>query len=456
MVKNKVYKGMLFVLVLILLTSSIVFAAHIRSDDVVKGIVSKNIMNHIEFLSEDIGERQAGTAEEKEASDYIDSEFKSYGLVTAIQNFDAIVFECNAVSLSEIDGREYINKRDMQIVEFSGSGNLNTEVIYANLGKDEDFQALENAGKSIEGKIALIKRGELYFYEKVDNAIKYGAVGVILFNRDDEEGFINATLSSERSIPVVEILPELGRELATDLVSMTIRFEMIADTEVHVKPSQNVIATKPATRQKSDTPTIVIGAHYDGVDTPAANDNASGTATMLEVARVLSGYDLNANIKFIAFGAEEVGLVGSYHFVENLTKQELKGIAGMINLDMVGVGNTVGLNTLENKKKGLADFAASYARKYKLPYEYDITDRSDHAPFAEAGVLSVYLDYREDFNYHTPADSYDKIIEDNVYNICRIVTAMTYDLTYKSVPKSDEAFKSRVGNYKFNPNKNRE
>ncbi len=85
----------------------------------------------------------------------------------------------------------------------------------------------------------------------------------------------------------------------------------------------NIIATKPGDPAYG---TLYVGAHYDTVARvtgsplggPGANDNASGTATVLEAARVLASEPLSLTVQFIAFGAEEDGLVGSYHFVDQL------------------------------------------------------------------------------------------------------------------------------------------
>lgn len=459
--KNRVLKSLVLVLVLAFLTSSVVNAVPVKTEDVLLNIEVDNIMGHISELSETIGVRTAGSEGEGLAAQYIQGVFEDYGLQTEQMPFSALVFSCSDLYLRNVtDDYEFPadpENPEVLVVEYSGAteGTLEAGLVYAGLGFDEDFAALAAAGNSAAGKIALIKRGELYFYEKVENAIEAGAAGVILFNRDDEPGFINATLTQSYSIPTVEILPEVGRSLADRLLSgEEITFEMRVAAQVEVSESQNVIATLPADKQLEDTPTIVIGAHYDGVECPAANDNASGTGTMLEVARVLKDYDLAANIKFMAFGAEEVGLVGSYEYVESLEKQELKKIAAMINLDMVGVGDTLAIyKESEEAKPCVANLAQAYIEEFGIEYMTGVNTQSDHVPFAEAGLPSVYLNYETDPYYHTIHDTIDKIDPENIENVCKVVTAMTYDMAKTPMPQSGEGLVSRASQYK-NINKN--
>lgn len=447
--KNRVLKSLVLVLVLVFLTSSVVTAAPLKTEDVLKNIDVDNIMGHISVLSEDIGVRTAGSAGETAAAGYIQQVLEGYGLKTEQTPFTADVFSCSDLYLKNTtDGYEFPagpENPEVLVVEFCGStpGTLQAELAYGGLGYPEELT-------NVAGKIALIKRGDLYFYEKAVNAYNAGAAGVILFNRDDEPGFINATLSTEQVLPTVEILPEVGRALAERLLAgESITFEMRVAAQVETKSSQNVIGTLKAKKQTEDTPTVVIGAHYDGVECAAANDNASGTATMLEAARVLKDCNLAANIKFMAFGAEEVGLVGSYEYVESLPKQELKKIAAMINLDMVGVGDTLAIyKESEGAKPFAADLAEAYIDKFGIDYMTGVNAQSDHVPFAEYGLSSVYLNYETDPYYHTVNDTIDKINPANLGNVCKVVTAMTYDMTRTPMPESDEAYAARLNQYK--------
>ncbi|WOH36414.1 M20/M25/M40 family metallo-hydrolase [Thalassotalea fonticola] len=107
--------------------------------------------------------------------------------------------------------------------------------------------------------------------------------------------------------------------------------------EQHFK-SNNIIAELDS----NDLPTIILGAHYDskGDGSYGAIDNGTGVAAMLEIAQIISKRpSKHFNIRFIAFGAEEIGISGSQHYVKQLTPTALQNIAGMINFDMIAGGD---------------------------------------------------------------------------------------------------------------------
>ncbi|MFC7442532.1 M28 family peptidase [Laceyella putida] len=284
---------------------------------------------------------------------------------------------------------------------------LQAELKFAGLGKVADF-----AETDVKGKIALIQRGELSFYEKVQNAAQAGAIGAIVFN--NTTGMINGTLGQPSDIPALGLSDADGKHLK-DLIEsgQNVTVSMKVKTEILDTYSQNVIGTHKAAKKAATAQTLILGAHYDGVDTPAANDNASGASTMLEVARVLSSKKLDMNLKFIAFGAEEAGLVGSEHYVNSLKPKDKEKMAGMINMDMVGVGDTFNILTASpDAKSFVADLAEQEAIELNLPHQRGYSTSSDHVPFEEAGIPVAFLHLSDDPNYHTDGDTLDKIQKD--------------------------------------------
>jgi hypothetical protein len=95
--------------------------------------------------------------------------------------------------------------------------------------------------------------------------------------------------------------------------------------------SQNVILTIPGRSQE----TIVIGAHYDTVNNPGISDNAAGVALLLESAYRMQNKDHYYTLQYIFFGAEEVGLIGAFYFVDSLSATEVYNLALMINADVI-------------------------------------------------------------------------------------------------------------------------
>ncbi|MEW9033499.1 MAG: M28 family peptidase, partial [Planifilum fimeticola] len=140
--------------------------------------------------------------------------------------------------------------------------------------------------------------------------------------------------------------------------------------------------------------------------------------------------------------AEEAGLVGSTHYVESLDPREIADIAAMINMDMVGVGDTMGVMTAEEGVVSfVADRAEEYIRAYGHPYYRTTSTRSDHVPFEAAGIPVSLLHYSPDPNYHTDEDTVDKLSKENLYNMGVLVTTLTHNIANdKNLPERGSAF----------------
>ncbi|MCL2559613.1 MAG: M28 family peptidase [Turicibacter sp.] len=95
--------------------------------------------------------------------------------------------------------------------------------------------------------------------------------------------------------------------------------------------SQNVILTVPGQSEE----TMIIGAHYDGVGYPGISDNASGIVLLLENAYRMRNIDHYYTLQYVFFGAEEVGLIGAFYFVDNMTDEEIDNLILMINADVM-------------------------------------------------------------------------------------------------------------------------
>lgn len=121
----------------------------------------------------------------------------------------------------------------------------------------------------------------------------------------------------------------------------------------HQFTSSNVIAELGNQElDNQDLPTIILGAHYDskGDGSYGAIDNGTGVAAMLEIAGIISkNPPKHYNIRFIAFGAEEIGISGSQHYIKQLTPKDLSNIAGMINFDMIAGGDNLYIHSALSK-----------------------------------------------------------------------------------------------------------
>jgi Iap family predicted aminopeptidase len=167
--------------------------------------------------------------------------------------------------------------------------------------------------------------------------------------------------------------------------------------------SRNVIGRTPGPTR------VVVVAHMDGVhNTVAANDNASGVAGMVELARALAG---TPGLLVAALGAEERVVTGSpYHLgslrlVRSLSAAEREGIRFMVSLDMIGVGTRLNVRGLEASPNRSARKLLNTAESIGIRASYlQDTGVSDHAEFTRAGIPGVLLTWRWDSCWHEPCD----------------------------------------------------
>ncbi|MCT4475598.1 M28 family peptidase [Peribacillus frigoritolerans] len=417
--------------------SSPVLSAPSTDKQVIKRIDADKIYKNIEYLSQT--PRVAGSDSEYKAVQFIKKQFKSYGYKADIEEFNFLSYtDPNLVELSVagFDGEIQANH-----LTYSVNGDLSGEVVYAGLGTKEEFGEID-----VAGKIALIQRGSLTFAEKVLNAAEKGAAGVILFN--NAEGELNGTLGedNDKYIPSVTITKKDGEALLEKLnagvkLTASLKIEGAYSGE---KTSYNVVATKKATKsnkaKKNDI--IYITGHHDSVaGAPGANDDASGTSVTLELARVLKNLPTDTEIRFVTFGAEENGLLGSQHYVSNLPDDDIKRTIANFNLDMVGSKDAGDLVILTNdgEMNLVTELAqASSTRLNGEPTPYGQGGRSDHVSFAEAGIpAALFIHSPSEPWYHTPDDTIDKISKEKLQDVAEIVGTAVYDQAKIEAKKPD-------------------
>ncbi|WP_263416933.1 M20/M25/M40 family metallo-hydrolase [Terriglobus albidus] len=218
---------------------------------------------------------------------------------------------------------------------------------------------------------------------------------------------------------------------------------------------QNVVGVlQPA--DSSVRETIVIGAHYDHLGSgpafslakgeqkhalhPGADDNASGVALLLELARhfAASGAGVHKRIVFIAFSGEEEGELGSKYYVAH-PFATLADTATMINLDMVGRvrENIIGIagNKSGDTFDAILDQAATASHLSMMRGGDDYPDDSDHGPFAAAGVPFLYICSGSHDDRHTPGDTADKINAPGMVEVANLMESVIGKLLTSSRPR---------------------
>jgi len=349
---------------------------------------------HVEALAADIGSRPAGSETELAAAEYVRDQLESFGYEAELQPFSFEVF-ADAGSGLRVTSPRTLNPA---VYPFEGSadGVAEGQLVEAGMGRPRDFPA------GTAGKIAVIERGVLYFSDKVANAAEAGAAAAIIYN--NEPGLYSGNLTEPSAIPVLSVSQSDGETLLAMLADGPVSARLEVKTKSGPQNSQNVVARPPGGECR-----VIAGGHYDSVPAgPGANDNASGTATAVEMARVLAADGAFDNACFVLFGSEEVGLIGSASFVESLTAAEQDAIEGMLNFDMVATGG----QWYFGGPAELTEVAATEAEERGLKYTARAGDEvvgSDHASFLNAGVPAMFIHrytrtLADDPNYHTSED----------------------------------------------------
>jgi Zn-dependent M28 family amino/carboxypeptidase len=255
----------------------------------------------------------------------------------------------------------------------------------------------------VEGAVALIQRGTCAFTLKLQLAEAAGAAGVILFNEGDTAGRMNALFRSADpgyTIPAVLSSYAVGAELYTawkNGQNPTVNLATNGTDVEHLYP--NVVAE---TKNGDPNHMVLAGAHLDSVPAgPGINDDGSGTAFQLEMAEQLAkaGTPPRNKIRFLWFGGEEDGLVGSQYYAAHMSDADVARTDMMLDTDMIsspnfarlvydGDGSTFGSDVSGPAGSGkVEDVLTSYWSKKGMesePIPFD--GRSDYVGFVNRGI----------------------------------------------------------------------
>lgn len=276
------------------------------------------------------GNRSAGTAGYDASADYVAARLRDAGWRVTRQAVPFTYFQLHDASLT-VAGRRLAPARDFQVLSYSGSGRASGRLRASGLGCTAgDFAGLQ------PGEVALVGRDGCFFREKAANAERAGAGAVVVMEDvRSRRGVPSGTLVvPDVKIPVVVVsLRALGG--AADGAQVTVS----VDATSRAGRTDNVIAETPG---GSDQDVVVAGAHLDSVrGGPGIDDDGSGVASLIESAEAIGPNPPGAKVRVAFWAAEELGLVGSRHYVKALDAAQRRSIHAYINLDMVGSPNPV-------------------------------------------------------------------------------------------------------------------
>ncbi|WP_219414736.1 M20/M25/M40 family metallo-hydrolase [Pseudonocardia nigra] len=348
--------------------------------------------------------RASGTPGYDASADYVAEQAAAAGLEVSRQEFEFPFFQLNGSTFAQTAPTEstYAEGTDYAPMTFTAPGDVTGVVQAVDLtlppgepnSSTSGCEAADFAGFTA-GNVALMQRGTCAFGQKVANAAAAGAVAAIVFN-EGQEGrteLLQGTLGAPGEIPAIGTTFALGSSLGGATVRISV------DSISEVRTTENVFAE--TTRARTDAPVVMVGAHLDSVvEGPGINDNGTGSAAILEVAQQIAKAKPEHTIRFAWWGAEELGLLGSEHYVASLSPEQQAGIGAYLNFDMVGSPNfvrfiydgddsdMVGAGPGPDGSGAIEDVFEKFFADRVAAEGTDFTGRSDYGPFIAVGIPS--------------------------------------------------------------------
>jgi hypothetical protein len=377
------------------------------------------MMAHWKALCEDIGERLAGTEQEKRAADYILGKFREAGLV----NCHLETFPCRSRRESSVSVQVDLEKGWQDVEAASVTGSSSTKGIVE--GEGVWFEMPEQVPKlepgSLRDKIAIIfgpLPEEVEHHKKLVAAKPLAAIHVdhrLPFGWAKNDGTYPLWVKKYGFPPTVTVpFPDAWRWRMEGRGRLRVQSDMVmVDGE-----SQNVVAELPGTNPSAGL--ILLGAHHDSqAGNVGADDNASGVVCLLELTRLLQESRRRRTVRFVSFGTEEQLSVGSAHYVKE-HRGELDGIDLVVNFD--SVASPLGHHEMICAGgRDLADYGLDTLREqgFFVELKREAIPFADHFPFTVYNVPALWF-YRENFpggrwQHHS--------VHDNLQNVSSGVVA---------------------------------
>lgn len=344
-------------------------------------------------LCDTIGARFAGTDGEKEAAEFIARKFEEYGLDKIdIEEFPFATWrrgESAGLRITEPVVRE-LPCLALPYGAPTPAKGISGELIDIGPGTAEDIERL---GDKIKNKVVYTDASGAHRSEIYGRVTKAGAIGFLMTGR--APGMILPTgcvsFGVAGTIPAIGVPYESGllikRLSAHDTITVTIHTRDSFEDGV----SRNVVGELKGAEITEEF--AVVGGHMDSHDVaPGALDNASGTTCVVECARLLAGQRsaLKRSVKFVTFGAEEVGLLGSYRYAED-HMNDMANTRLMLNLDCIAMSRPKGV--VFHKVPGAEEYVDLLRAQMRepLPFYDRLHPHSDHFPFVLKGVMTAEI-----------------------------------------------------------------
>ena len=430
-----------------------ILSLNAQSNPEILSKIHTEVMNNSEAYqqlakaTESIGHRTTGTENGHLAEEYAASLLKEYGYDVIFQEFEFKGWKRNSLTL-------VINGEDIKAVSLAHSpayADVSGEIIYLGNGLQEDYTKLRNR---LTDKIVLVSLGlvedtpkgtkNLHRSEKTALAAEYGAKGIILYNQAKGDILLTGTASVTGDIidlPAINITYEDGQRVLNDLQNKPLTASIKMKNDVGPMKGRNIIARRIGKELPKEK--IVLGGHLDSWDlATGAIDNGVGSFSIIDVARTYKKLDLEnkRTIEFVLFMGEEIGLLGSKHYVNSAMKDgSIHQIKAMSNMDMTTNPKVYFASTEEtlDPLDQLAIDIREYIPDFKEKSIQNVGLHSDHQPFMLQGIPIIGLaqsQFKEGaLNcYHADCDTFDFVEEVGLKNNVLTQTYLMYMLSNRN------------------------
>ncbi len=457
--KSLLLASQIFILAISLSAQNLTGLSEINKEDLIKNV---GILSSPGFDG-----RLPGGEGYNKAANFVANKFSELGLKPAGDEkyFQYFNIEYNKIDSPAVfktivvsDTTTYQLGKDFVLRGFTGSNSFSLPVVFCGYGISRpDLNYDDYTGINVKNKIVMVFKqnpkwkindkdwGTNYPREKSIVAKKHGAKGILfvsLPNDKEPQPLIGSVLHGDGEQPIDFPQLQISIKAADNLLSRT--GLTLSDFQTKIdekeKPLSTVLMTKAVIEVKADytkdaktmnvvgiiegsdpklkNEYVVIGAHLDHVGSqagllfPGANDNASGSAAVLEIAKafVKGGLKPKRSVIFVLFAGEEQGLFGAKHFVDSWKKGYDK-ITAMLNLDCVGYGDSIQVGNGKSAPK-LWDIAnqideTSFRSMVERTWS---SGGADAAPFHEKGIPCLYFATTNSYEYlHLPTDKVETL-----------------------------------------------
>ena len=406
--------------------------------------VNSEAYSQLKKATETIGHRATGTENGRKAEEYAANLLRSYGYDVSFQEFSFNGWNRKSLNLK-------INNQLIKAVALAHSPanvKLSGELIDLGNGLEDDYKQL---GDKVKGKVVFAALGllegtpkeieNLHRSEKTALAEKYGAKGIILFNRPAGGILLTGTASVTGDIikiPAINISLEDGLKIKEQLTRGKEVAKIEMKNDVGQMKGRNIIARKIGSKFPKEK--IVLGGHLDSWDlATGAIDNGVGSFSVIDIARTYKKLNLqnDRTLEFVLFMGEEVGLLGSKHYVEQAIKDgSINQIKAMSNMDMTTNPKSY-YSTMDANLDVLNEYANDVQKlipDFKLNAFSSVDLHSDHQPFMLQGVPIIGLSDSQFTKgalncYHANCDTFDYVEEIGLKNNVILETYLLYRLS---------------------------